>query len=93
MGKKLPRIKISYYDQDRPEDVVVCAQWELVQAERKFGVGCMEQGNLDAITYAAFLSAQRSGIVGEGLAYDAWASTVALTDMDESGESPAPPAT
>lgn len=89
---EIPRMRVVYYDADRSADVVVIGQWEVNLAERKFGVGAMQQGNIDAITYAAFLGAKRAGLVPDGTAYDAWASSVAATEEDEPGESEAPPA-
>jgi hypothetical protein len=93
MGTRLPRFTIGYYDDDRADDVVVVGQWEMTLAERKFGVGCMEQGSMDAITYATFLGAKRCGLVPEGVAYDAWAAGVALIEEAGLGESQAPLAT
>ena len=94
MASKLPRFRITYYDDGRAPDVVVVGHWEMVLAERKFGVGCAQAGNLDSIMYSAFLGAKRAKVVPDGVDYDAWASTVAVVDeAGEVGESPAPPAT
>lgn len=86
MSSAIPRLRITYYDQEKAPDVIFCGQWEATQAERKFGEGSVSRGNLDAVTYAAFLGAQRSGIVPEGTDYEAWARTVALTESVEPGE-------
>lgn len=94
---KLPRMRVHYYpDGDGAEpatDVVVVGQWELTLSERKYGVGQFKLGNLEAITYATYLSAKRAGIVADNVGFEAWGATVALTEAVEAGESPAPPAT
>jgi hypothetical protein len=92
MGKQLPRFEVAYYD-ERAGDVVVVGQWEMTLAERKFGVGTIAAGSMDAITYAVFLGARRCGLVSDGLGYDQWASEVAVIEEAGEGESPAPPAT
>lgn len=89
----IPRLRIIYYDEDRAPDVVVCGQWEAILAERKFGEGSVTRGNLDAVTYVAYLGGKRSGIVPDGMDYETWASSVAQTEAVEPGESPAPLAT
>lgn len=86
----IPRLRIVYYDQDRPPDIVVCGQWEAVLAERRYGEGSVSRGNLDAVTFAAFLGAKRSGSVPDGMDYETWASSVAQTEAIEPGESPEP---
>ena len=89
----IPRLKINYYEENRSPDVIVCGQWEYILAERKFGVGAMQAGNVDALCYAAFNGGRRAGIVPEGMGYDAWAQTVVEVEEDGEGESLAPPAT
>lgn len=93
MKKGLPRFKVTYYAEDKADDVVLVAQWEMTLAERKFGVGCIEQGSLDAITFATFMGAKRCGILPDGIDYDAFASTVAQVEEAGLGESQAPPET
>ena len=95
MARKIVRYRIEYYDESRSPDVVVVGLWEFTQAERKFGVGCIQNGSLDANLYAAFLGAQRSGLTSD-LPYDTWGAAVAVIDdiTDEAaapGESAAPP--
>jgi hypothetical protein len=92
VGREIPRLRVVYYD-GRPDDVIVCGQWEVNLAERKHGEGSVSRGNLDAITYAAYLGAKRSGAVEDGVSYEAWAPAVAQTEAVEPGESPAPPGT
>lgn len=90
MGSRdIPRLRIVYYDEERCDDVVVCGQWEANLAERKFGEGSVSRGNLDAVTYAAFLSAKRAGLI-DTKDYEAWARDVAMTEAVEPGESQAP---
>lgn len=90
---KLPRFEVGYYADEQADDVIVVGQWEMTLAERKFGVGTVAAGSMDAITYAVYLGAKRSGLVPEGTSYDAWASTVASIGEAGAGESPAPPGT
>ncbi len=90
MAPQIPRMRIDYYDDDRSSDVVPVGQWEVNLAERKFGVGSAREGNLDAITYAAFLAGKRAGVVPDGVGYEAWAAGVCRTEAVEPGESQAP---
>lgn len=92
MASRLTKLEISYYDPAASPDTVVCGIREFILAERKFGEGKIEAGNMDALGYAAFLAAQRSGLAGEGVSYDAWLDRVAMIESaGDSGESPAPP--
>jgi len=92
MGTRaLPRFAVTYYEEERSGDVVLVGQWEMTLAERKFGVGCMEAGSLDAITFATYMGARRCGLVPEGTAYDDWASGVAQIEEAGLGESRTPP--
>lgn len=89
----LTRLTVSHYDEETSPDVVLCGMREFILAERKFGVGAIQQSNMDALAYAAYLASQRSGIVEAGVSYDAWLANVAMIAGDEDpGESPAPPA-
>lgn len=90
MTKDLPRLRIVYYDDERSDDVVIVGQYEVILAERKFGRGAVADGDADAITFAAYEGARRAGVVGEGVAYDAWARSVAMVEALEPGESPTP---
>jgi hypothetical protein len=92
MATAIPRLTITYYDDDRSADTVLVGNWEYIQAERKFGIGEMSRGNVDALTYAAFLGAKRARIVDDGVNYDAWAQSVAVVEEVGEGESQAPPA-
>ena len=92
MSKQLPRFTIGYYAEDKADDTIVVGQWEMTLAERKFGVGCMGQGSMDAITYAVYLGAKRCGVVADGAGYDDWAAGVAVIEEAGLGESQAPPA-
>jgi hypothetical protein len=94
MAGKLPKMRVLYYDEARTPDTIIVGQWELVQAERKFGTGAVtERRDLDAITFACYLGARRAGIIADGTAYEAWAQDVAVTEEMEPGESQAPLAT
>lgn len=90
---ELNRVRIVYYDESRAPDVVVIGQWEAILADRKFGEGAISRGNLDAVTFAAYMGARRCGLISDGQSYDGWAEGVAQTEEAEPGESPAPPAT
>lgn len=92
MAKDLPRLRIVYYDEERADDVVVCGQYEVLLAERKFGRGTVAAGDIDAITFAAYQGAKRAGVV-EGVDYEAFAKSVAQVEAVEPGESPPPPTT
>lgn len=91
MSARVWRARVHYYDEARSSDTVIGGQWELVMAERKFGVGAMGSGSLDAIAYAVYRAAQRSGLT-DGKDYDAWAAGVSAVEIieDDSGESQAP---
>lgn len=101
---KLPRFRISYYDERSP-DVVVIGGWEMVLCDRKFGKGTIADPSLEAVFYQAYLGARRAGVLPSGIKFDDWVPTVAMVepvedpssdedeDEDGQGESPAPPAT
>jgi len=92
-GKKLeiPKLRITYYDEDRSPDTVLVGHWEMTLTERKFFPGAVSQGSADAIAYLAFMGAKRAGVVGDGIQYDAWAKEVAIVEDVEPGESQTPP--
>lgn len=87
---RIPLLKVVYYDEEKADDVVICGQYEAVLADRKFGEGATGRGNLDAVTYAAFLSMRRAKLLADGTDYETFARTVALTEPAGRGESPAP---
>lgn len=93
-NSSLTRLTVSYYDAEIAPDTVICGMREFILAERKFGVGAIAASNMDALAYAAYLGARRSGILEAGVSYDAWLENVAMIagDDENPGESPAPPA-
>ena len=93
-NSSLTRLTISYYDETATPDTVFAGFREFVLAERKFGSGAIQAQNMDALGFAAYLAARRSGLVAEGISYDAWLENVAMIagDDENPGESPAPPA-
>lgn len=84
---EIPRWRVCYYDEKRSPDVLSVGAWEINMAERKFYVGCVTQGALDGITYAAFCGAKRAGIIAKDADYETWAEGVAFIEELEPGES------
>ena len=93
----LPKLRIVYYSEEVPPDVVIVGQWEVGQAEGKFDVLEVHQGSVRSLSYQAFLAARRHKLVPEGMTWEKWDASVALIesadDEGDSGESQAPLAT
>jgi hypothetical protein len=96
--RKIERCIVSYYDEERTPDTVLVGGWEIVLAERKFGLA--NEHPMEYAMYLGYLGAKRAGLTGEAK-FDDWAHDVALVENADAadsedgtpGESPAPPGT
>jgi len=89
--RKTQELRVFYYDEDRSPDVVVVGGWELVEMQRKYR-GVDLEGQIEPTYYLAYLGARRSGLSPGN--FEEWGKTVAIVEeVDEPGESQAPPAT
>lgn len=94
------RMRVTYYDENKSPDLLVCGQWEYLQAQRKFGKSLKEageSGDLEYMIFVGFRAAVRQNLVAEGVTFDEWSTTVMALEQDEekkdetaAGESQAP---
>jgi len=96
MGERKTRqLRLHYYDEERSPDVVAVGGWEIVQMERKYrDLDLTDPTLVEPTYYLAFLGAKRGGLVPADQSFEQWGATVALPEeVEEPGESQAPPAT
>lgn len=96
------KMTVHFYDEAREPDVVVCGQWEYLQAQRKYGKTLAEAGesaDLEYMSFVTFRAAVRQGLVDSDTSFEQWVQTVVAIEPVEDekkdgaqakGESPAP---
>lgn len=89
MQVKIPRMRVGYYDEARPTDVVTIGFNEIVETERYCRGKGIATDSAEGTLYTVWRAAKRMGLDG-GLDFEPWKTQVAVVDSGE-GEAEAPP--
>jgi len=92
MSAGIERFTVFYYG-DRPDDVAMVGQFELIEAQRKYGKSLhqamVDGSSMEHSSFAVFRALIRQGTIAS-TDFEVWLTSVARVAAEE-GESPAPP--
>lgn len=88
--KSVMRMEVHYYDENRSPDLVICGQFEYLQAQRKYNGKTLAQAgkesDLEYMGYVAYLAAKRMKLVDPGVTYEQWAEGVMALESEDDGK-------